>query len=182
MRAGTPRRTVHVLLGRPYGHPTGRPPVRRPLVLLARRQKRRATKAQLFRPVFHLVLPVVPHAKALIVLLTKRRRQPRTIALLSRTFGHATRNPPVRPPLVLLARRRKQRVTETILRKVSRTPVVVTAFPGRIKVLLARNTQRRRAISKFTRAYGGAITPPPPVVTLQTFYFIPDIKAHVFGG
>jgi hypothetical protein len=117
--SGFRRRRYQVTLGRPHGTATGRPPVRPIRVKLqalnrAILQRRLYARSKLGRPRGTVVVISPPHVRAIRVLTQAVQRavylrRLRTHAILRRPYGHATRNAPIRAPLVKLQAVQKRR-------------------------------------------------------------------------
>jgi len=159
-RAGTTRRTVHTVLGKPVGrHETTKPPIRPVLVVAGRRRPQPRTLARFIRPVRQAAAVVARHVRAILVIGPKLRRRIGKLAKFIRPKGGRRH---VRAILVRLVRRiRPPQTLARLFGPVFQAAAVVVRFPRRVRALLARKGPLPRALARFTAVFGKPTTKPP---------------------
>lgn len=145
---------------------------RRIRVTLAKKALQPQVRSRLGKVIRGAVVAAARFPKRIRVALAKRLASPRVKAKFIEAFGHATRRPPIRKPLVLLQTARKPPKTLALLRKVVRGAAAVAAgiFPEKPRVVLARRLATARVKARLTEVFGHTTRRPPvrrPRVLLQ---------------
>lgn len=188
MAAGTPRRRVQVILGKPHGHATRNPPVRRLKVIgqaVPRARLRIAVHTKLGKP--HGGAPVVQTRRVrppmVILQAVEMRRRPRTHVIQGKPHGATVF--PHRPRVEL------QAIARALRRQPLRTRL---GRPGtgrrhvRLLMVLSQANQWRRTAQPRLRTHAvlgrphGYVTRTPPVrkltVLLQAIGIM-NVRRHI---